>query len=249
MPRSPKVLTVPKSKPSRLEHPAIIALAGEIPGAGAVVSYFVETVRSRREGALYDFLTDVADRIGQLKESSDTLELRVSGKLDRDQLASSDFLAVLAKAAEESAREPDEAKREYLLRFVTHYAMQRRPDIALQQIFWQQIRGISGMHVALLDELYKRQGRLSPTDLDVLAAQPTRLELLSAKASASILGVDPAYLEAIVAPLSSAGMLGRVPGPSTGEDRTPRLIITGMGQLFMRFLSGEWTSGSAGTST
>lgn len=226
---------------SLVDEPLIPALAGEIPVVGAVVTYWGERVRSQRDQAQRAFLRQL---VIELKEISEDVEQMKRWQLDRDHIWSGDFLSYVARATEEAARDTDEERREYLLRFVKGWARKKRPDVSLVRVFWDLIRTLGGSHLVVLDRVCRAQQALTDKELRGLASRPGDPAAVSIEQCATDLGMGIVLVEALVASLESSGLLVIAEGRASGADRSSRIVATPLGRRLMLYLCGEWTGKS-----
>lgn len=213
-----------------IEHPLIQAAAGEIPVVSSLTTFWVETIRSKREKALYTFLHEVAKEIESLRAKSSR------DVVDVDHIASEDFTETLANVTELVIYQKDEDKKEYLKRFITNYSKQLRPDINLRKIFFDVIREISGSHLLILDRIYSSQFSLSDSDLHVLSEQLDRPEALSVAILSQNLNFDEDLISILCPMLENRGLVKMYPVPNNFSDITPRVVMSPLTRRFMNFL-------------
>lgn len=224
-----KKLAPPGRSPSWTEHPLVQAVAGEIPVVRPLTTYWVETVRSRREDDLYLFLAEVARQI-------DELRTQTNSQLDLDHVTGGDFAETLCNVTEVAVRQQDDSRRKYLQRFIVNYSKVQRPDTNLRNVFFQFASELTGTHLVILDEVYAAQHSLSDADLSVLGEQPDRSEALSINTMAQRLRLDADLVSVLTAMLEARGMLDIKPVASSVPDKTPTLIMRPLARRFMAFL-------------
>lgn len=223
---------------SFLEHPFWLAVFGEVPGASALVTYWVETVRGRREVATQKFLNDIVTRLQALE--ADSLEGDRANPLDPLHISTVAYSETLAAVTDIASRDPDEAKTKYLLNFVTNYAKVRRPDVSLKQLFLIYTRDLSGTHLSILDYVAKGAASLSRDDLAVLRSSPERSEVVSEAKLAEDLHLEADLVDALLVGLASTGLIARIEASKNSRDRSRRAVVNPLGLSFSRFLNGTW---------
>lgn len=225
--------TLPEGNGTLVEAPLVQAVASEVPGLGAVVTYLVETVREEREDRLRGFLSD-------LSAGFDDLERRVSESeelIDRKHVDSPEFRAAIVAATEEAIRSPDETKVKYLRDFLLSYSRLGRPDRTLTDEYWSILRALSGTHCLILAWLFRLQGRKDANDLRDMARDPTHPDSASVRQVAKELGLGESLVDAIAIALRSRGVLWLVAPPSPATDNSERLVLSPLGASFFRFLT------------
>jgi hypothetical protein len=221
-----------------LEHPALQAILGEVPIAGGLATFWVETVRARREAATEEFLSDLVERLEALERDFSASDTR--NVIDAPHVASTEYVATLAATTEIAVRDTDDEKRKYLLEFLVNFARERRPDISLRHVFLTFLRDLSGTHLALLEVLSLRVGLLSRDDMSLLPRSPDRSEVASEVELRAALAIDEDLADAILAGLVAIGLVVQVPPSKATRDRSRRVVISPLGHSLMRFLRGEW---------
>jgi hypothetical protein len=211
---------------SIFEHPIVNMIRQELPIVRPLTNYWVESIRKRREQNLYYFLDDVAKSIVEIKSG-----------LDEFHLKSEEFEKTLAGITELAMREQDEDKRKYLKQFVLNYATCHRPDISLKKIFFQYISELSGMHLVLLNEIYKSQGKLDDEDLRVLSDQLDRIEAQSLTQLSKKLKIDQELLSIMAMSLEAKSLLEVKFKPGYFLDKDPKLILRPLARRFLDFLN------------
>jgi len=222
-------LVAPVPSPSKIEHPLVQAVAGEVSIVGALTTFWVETVRSRRETELYAFLSDVARAIEDLRSGH-------AKELDVAHVASADFAETMANVTELAVREQDKNKRDYLRRFVVNYSKTHRPDVSLRKVFFQFVAEFSGVHLLLLDLVYGTQRSLSDSDLVVLGEQLDRPEAVSFSSIARKLDLDSELVAVLAATLAARGLIDIKPATGNRADKTSRILMLPLARRFMAFL-------------
>lgn len=223
-------LNPPEETSTFMEHPLVQAVAGKVPIVSALTTFWVETVRSKREKALYTFLHEVASEIETLRKGN---KYEV---VDVKHIASEDFAETIANVTELVIHQKDDEKKEYLKRFVVNYSKQKRPDINLRKIFFQIIREISGAHLLILDQIYSCQSSLSDSDLYVLNEQLDRPEALSVKKLTQLLELNEDLISILGSMLENRGLIKMTSVSDNYTDNTPRLIMLPLARRFMDFL-------------
>jgi|GEM_PF-5517430 len=222
-------LEVPNHRTALVEHPIFLALKDEVPIVRNITTYWVETIRGRREKALYEFLHDVAQEIEEIRD-------RTFEELDPAHVASEEYSDTLASVSELAIRERDATKLEYLKRFIVNYGKRKRPDITMRKVFSQYIRELSGLHLMILSAVFGAQRQLSDADLEVLTEQGSRSEAVSIERLKRELETEEGIVEVLAATLRARALVRLVDAAAGSEDASQRLVMTPVARLFMGFL-------------
>lgn len=224
--------------PTRSVRPAFEAAAEDVPVLKTFVAWHVARERTKRDDELQLYCEKVAEKINALCSGQDELWKSINNKVDADHLWSEEFFRVFSAAGAAFQVEPNDDKRAYLVEFVRNYAGHRRPDITRAQIFWRIIAELSGTHLVVLDHLYGAQKNLALVDLQELRAD--RNEAVSVNSLEGVIGIERDLLNLVVQSLANAGLVRKIPPPTGGADRSPRLVVEDIGFSFLKFLNGRW---------
>jgi len=235
-----KLHLVPPSESSTVIRPLFRIAGRKIPGLTDYIGYLLDLENSRRDSDLQAYCEKVASTVNQAASKIDVLENQMDNKIDSVHVWSSEFFRQFSAAATQYTDQPDEEKRDYLIKFVSNYAFEKRPDVTLTQLFWNLIRDLTGIHLVLLSHVYEKQKHLTEIDLKNLKAE--REEALSRKTITYGLGIDDLLFEALLSSIVANGLIRSIPGPGSHEDRSERLLLEPLGFRFLKFLNGDWKS-------
>jgi hypothetical protein len=229
--------------------PWLQGLAAASPALSPITTAVVAALAEQRDEAIQSFSEDVIRVIGEYGKRIDSLDRDVHNKIDRGHFWGDEFFRVFRSAIENQISSADTAKRKYLIDFVFRYALEKRPDITLERVFWRHVSALTGTHMVILDELYARQSTLNATDLLVLRTSSDRPELLSLKELCDRVSSDDILLRCLVSDLRRDGLIERIAGPINQADSSDRLLLEPPGHSLMRFICGDWQGTVGGTET
>lgn len=231
--------SAPVLKTRIIEHPIVTAITSEIKGVNALSTYWRESIRSTREQEVYRFLHEVSEAIGTIIERT-SKQVTVPNGIDLVHLESDEFKRTLAKVCEAVVREGDESKTDHLRSFIVNYAKEKRPDVTDRQLFFTLIDDLAGIHLVVMKYLYDHHGQFGDRELRTLQTELQRPELCSLTRISSDLSLPDRLRSLVTAMLAAKGLIHVTAAPTTGEDRSPRLILQPIGRDLMAFLAGEW---------
>jgi hypothetical protein len=229
-----KKLAVPQEKNIKVLHPVVANLvanvAGEVPGLGAIVETWRDSIADRKEEKLWLFLIEVADAVNELAKQNSEI-------LDQLHLQSDYFSSSLANVAQLAMNSADSTKRDYLKQYMINYSKVTRPDVDLAWIYENFLANFSGSHIVVLEKIANAQAGLNQKELTVLTSQPTRREAITVGQCGRDLKIESNVIEALVASLEANGLISQHDrGTGLGEGGSV-LIIRPLGRSFIQYVS------------
>ncbi len=221
-------------------RPSLQGAASQIKFLSGFVTTYVARQAKKRDADIQKFASDVIETINDQCRKVKELDEAVHNKVDDEHFWSDEFFDRFRATTEHHASSPDEKKRKYLIDFVFRYALEKRPDVILERIFWRYVSGITGTHLVILDELYAKQAELNTADLSVLRTSPGRPELVSLKQLSHSVCEDDILLQCLLADLKRDGLVEQIAGPVNHEDSSNRVLLQPPGHSLMRFIFGDW---------
>ena len=217
--------SLPKTLP-----PVLQGVSSQISGVGGFVTWHVARQQDRYNAELKDFCHGIMLRIERLHQKSE---------VDPEQFWGEEYFELFREYAEEFSKTSDEAKKEYLKKFVVNFSKKRRPDVDLLSIFKSITKRLSGTQFLCLMVLYERQVNIKDQDRSYLLKTYSSDVLVSDGKLRESLKIDEDLLRFLIADASRMGLVETVSANNV-VDNEKKYLLTSLGIRLLRFISGDW---------
>lgn len=213
-------------------HPITQFILGTAPWTGGLAAVLSQNAQRRQELRLQEFLVSLASEI---QERFDDLAARIG----RDEFLSDRFVAQLADVSEMVARTDDEVKVRFLREYLISGTLSTQPDATRRSLLRGYVSALTGAHLVVLAEFYKRQGSLPLVERLGRVALADKLPLFTKDVALST-QFDVDLLSIVLPDLESRGLIVDWHDLGNGGSARAAYALSQSGHELMRYLSQEW---------